>query len=145
MSIPMSLLPPDIVSYHLLNWKKKAESSPFLHSCLAGARDSGDAVQGVRKSISLSRGDHWSSGDKDAKHLLVDGMQSGTSLSLLRDWREITVDMGWLSEFQLCSMFSTICRDKSVASFGDETQWLRLVRVKALEMYTATSLRCICF
>lgn len=78
-------------------------------------------MQGVGESIGLSGGVRWSSGDKAVKYLLVDGMQSGSnSFSLLCEWPGIRADMCWFSGFQLCSMFGTICHDKSVASFGNE-------------------------
>lgn len=74
-----------------------------------------DAMQGVGESIGLSRADHWSSGDKAAKHLPLDGMQSGSnSFSLLCECPEIRADVHWSNGFWLCSTFNTICHDKSV-------------------------------
>lgn len=139
----MGLLPPDSVSYHLLNGKR-VKSNLFHAAAWQEAEGSRDTILGWKKaSVSVEAG-HWSSGDKVKKHLLVDGMQSGSSFfSLLHEWPGIRDDVRWLSRFHLCNMFGTICLDKSVASFGNETRWLGFVGAKAFEIYTVTFLHYI--
>lgn len=78
VSLPMGLLPPDTVSFHLLNWKQLNPAS-FCDDAWEETMGSRDTMQKVGESINLSREDHCSCGEGAAEHLLMDGREWGSS------------------------------------------------------------------
>lgn len=127
VSLPMGLLPPDTVSFHLLNWKT-VKSSLILWWCLGG--DNGQQrhhAESGREHQSQQRGSLflWGRSCRASSH----GWEGVRQQLLLSDWRDGS----------LC--FSCAAPWVQPATLNlYERQTLGPVREKAFEMYTATSL-----
>lgn len=133
MSLPVGLMPPDTVSFHLLNWKT-LKSNLILVVMPGGSQWAAETpcMKWERASVPAERITALVGTELQSIFSWMGSSEAAApSLSSVRGQRwELTC---WLLGFQLCSTLDTTCQIKSVASFGNERQGLGPERKEAIE------------